>query len=243
MAPGSDAAPTHRNNEGPRPHAARAPARRGHAGYCLEHWPLALFAWAVVLILLAAASGCKGGGFPNPLSWFGVGGDQSVNPAPPAPADPFWFLTPLAGALVTFGVVALILSVMVPLIPRKAAVTAIACGIAAGVLKAFLVKFLGPVLWISAGLIVVGGAFALWPWIKAAQNWSLNRLGHKLATNGNREAGVALMSTARGLTAPSSWIGSDKVSGRKGRRALAHREQRRALLAKFTPERFTPDPV
>lgn len=181
-------------------------------------------AWLAVLVWAACSRGCgllrlvTGGTPQRPGNgWFGglldsVFGGQV---APPAPAgDPFAYLTTCAAALFGLGALAIVGS-FVPgvgvFVPRKAAGVAVVCAVAAGVLKAFLAKFLGPLLWAGFGLLAVGGVFAFWPWFVALKSWSLHRLGTQVAADDPR-GGVALLAAAARRTRVN---GADKA-WRKG---------------------------
>jgi len=151
--------------------------------------PLGVVFWCVVVFALATSLGGCGtfsglwdtlsGGVPPP-----TGGKPQ--------ADPFWALSWVALLCLLAGAAGLVASFVIPIVPRSAAGASLGVGIALLVAKAFLIKFMGVLVWGLAGVL-------LWLLWSLGRRFVLDRLGRRLAKNDPR-AGVAVMSLARGWT-------------------------------------------
>ncbi len=124
-------------------------------------------------------------------------------------ADPYWALSWVALLCLLAGAAGLVASFMIPIVPRTAAGASLGVGLALLVAKAFLVKFMGVLVW---GLLAV----LVWLAWSFGRRFMLDRFGRKLARDDPR-AGVAVMSVARGWT---------------GKKARAKRKK---LLERVTP--------
>ena len=143
--------------------------------------------YPVPLLLLLA--GCRA--HPG-LNTDSLGTAHWWNAAKSGPADSYAWLTLLGAGCIALAVCTLIASTFVPFIPRKAAWMAVACGIGCIVLKAFFVKLLGPLLWVSIVLGVIGGLAVLYPWAVGWVNANLLKRSRQLEREGDSRAATAL---------------------------------------------------
>ena len=166
---------------------------------------LGVAVWCATLIALATALGGCGGFSAFRMPW------SSATPVVPPGGviDPYAGLAWLGLACIGVGVVGFVAGFILPIIPKTTAGACILAGIGLFVLRAFLVKFMGPLIWLLGLVVLLFAAHATYRlWL----NWK----GSRLAAAGHFDAATALKSMARG------WTGA------------RHAPKRRELLAKVT---------
>ena len=167
---------------------------------------LALLGWCAVVGIIVVLSGC--GGFSGfRLPWSSSVGTAATAAA--ATVDPYAGLAWLGLLCIGVGVAGFVAGFVLPIIPKSTAGACVAAGIGLFVLKAFLVAFMGPLVWLL-------GLFALLFLAHLAYRLYLNWKGSRLAASGHFDAAGALQSMARGWT---------------GKR---HSEKRKELLVRVT---------
>lgn len=171
-----------------------------------------LLAFAIFFIVAALAGSVLWGCHPfrvKPPDFAG-----HIPTPPPANVEVFGNVGIIAWVCIAIGA-ALLVAGFIPVagafVPKKAAAAALACGVGLYVLQGVLSRLLGPLVWLTGGLLAVAAI----PLAIMVYRWSMDRLGKRLIGD-HPDAGVALISVARGLV-------GDK-----------HKEKRRALLASAT---------
>lgn len=144
--------------------------------------PLVLYALAALL-----CGGCVSRWFSSPSS---VLPTDAFTPA--VVMEDFGWLQWLAFACVAGGILALVASSFIPIVPRKAAATAIACGVACLLLRSFLIDWLPVLKWVAMVVLVVGGGATVWPFAVAWVNRNLLKRSDQLARSGDARAATAL---------------------------------------------------
>lgn len=126
-------------------------------------------------------------------------GRESIPTAPPPdvvrvgiPVPDYSILDRIAAVCFIMAAAAFIGSFLWPMIPRRAAVAALACAVAAWMVKALLVKFFPFMVWAAFGLLIVGGGLALWPYAVALYRRGILRTASTLAAAGDVRAATAL---------------------------------------------------
>lgn len=173
-----------------------------------------------------------------PVAVFLMGGCGSLNPfrprtssidptgvistVPPIHAGDGWaFLNWIGFVCIAGGIGILIASAFVPILPRKAAGTAIVCGVACVLARHFLDRFESVILWATLVVLAVGAGCLLWPILVAAYRGTLLLKARELLASGHVAEAAAFKITAT--------PGASKVPS-----------IRRAILANLTAKAATP---
>jgi MFS family permease len=132
-----------------------------------------------------------GGCGRNPLADLFNPGAPGSSVKPPTPSD-YHALSVVALVCIIVGVGTLIVSSVVPLVPRRASVMALLCAVGCYALQMFLDRY----LWLVVLASVLGGIAVAAPWVIAWVRAMLHREGKALAKKHPRE-GAALMIAAK----------------------------------------------
>lgn len=124
-----------------------------------------------------------------------------------------------AGCMIAVGLfcmIAFVVSLVVPLIPRTSTLVAAGASVGSAIavwwIKSLLARFFIASVWIGGGCLLALAVVLIWPWARTGVNLWLEWSGRRMKRAGHNSGGTALMAKARGWTKPR------------------HAEKRKALL-------------
>jgi len=156
----------------------------------------ALFTSLVALIvvgLLVMLGGCASWGSTTASAAKDAGGFFSnLFTGTPGKGGPnYAIISYTASVLFVIGVITLVASFWIPLIPRRASGVCLAVSVGCWVLAYVMDAYLG----ITVLVLMIAGVAAAAPWVIGWVRLSIKRAGQRLASEGDERAGVALMAT------------------------------------------------
>jgi hypothetical protein len=166
--------------------------------FAIRNLGLAAACWAMVLAVGCAALD------PSRINGWGKPDGPSVPPL--HPGQGWAFLNWIGFVCIAGGIGILIASAFVPILPRKAAGTAIVCGVGCVLARHFLDKFETVILWTTLGTLAVGFACLVWPLLVAAYRGTLLLKARELLRSGHIQEAAAFRITATPGAAKSGSI-------------------------------------